>query len=362
MPYDTIDPSLLQMNQQPNFSWQSRLANGAQGFLGNRDLALALLANSGPSTQKRSFGQILGGSMLQADQAKQQRQDEEFKRQYMIAQMQAMQAKPVGPSSVQEYQYAKQNGYKGSYEDWTKLSGQTSRPSSVQEWEFYNQLPQDQKRLYLEMKRNPNFKVQDVNQVPTVIQGGPGGAVDATPLSTLPAVTASAEAVKQAEGRGAKVGQTQGEITGGILTKGSNATSVLSMLNDANKLIDESTGSAAGSLVDKGAALVGESTKGAQAIAKLKVIQAGLMLNMPRMEGPQSDRDVQLYREAAASLGEPNVPRETKKAALEQIRILQQKYQERAGISSGPKAGAVEDGYRFKGGDPSDPKNWEKAN
>jgi len=92
-PYSEFNPQVdapTALMQQPNFTWQSRLASGARDLLGNRDLALALLANSGPSPQRRSFGQILGASMQQADQAKQSRADEEFKRQYMQAQMAAL--------------------------------------------------------------------------------------------------------------------------------------------------------------------------------------------------------------------------------------------------------------------------------
>ena len=29
--------------------------------------------------------------------------------------------------------------------------------------------------------------------------------------------------------------------------------------------------------------------------------------------------------------------------------------------SKGPKVGSVQDGYRFKGGDPANPSNWEKT-
>jgi len=59
------------------------------------------------------------------------------------------------------------------------------------------------------------------------------------------------------------------------------------------------------------------------------------MTNMPRMEGPQSDADVKLYRDAAGQIGDPTVPASIKKAAVGTIRQLQEKYKERADSLNG---------------------------
>jgi uncharacterized protein (UPF0147 family) len=59
------------------------------------------------------------------------------------------------------------------------------------------------------------------------------------------------------------------------------------------------------------------------------------MTSMPRMEGPQSDRDVELYSKAAGQIGDPNVPRDIKKAAVKTIRALQDKYVDRANTQNG---------------------------
>jgi hypothetical protein len=85
------------------------------------------------------------------------------------------------------------------------------------------------------------------------------------------------------------------------------------------------------------------------------------------MSGPQSDKDVQLYREMAGQVGDPTLPVGTRQKASETIRRLNEKY---AGMSEGaskagsppptPMKGMVRNGYRFKGGDPSKQENWEK--
>lgn len=141
-----------------------------------------------------------------------------------------------------------------------------------------------------------------------------------------------------------------------------DADRTLSLLDEAEKLIPESTGSGIGNVVDQGAALFGLSTKGAKAISSLQTIAGQLTSSMPRMEGPQSNNDVKLYQQMAGDLANPNLPDETRMAAARTLRALNNKYAgQQAQAPRGPRPGDVEDGYRFRGGDPSSPSSWEQV-
>lgn len=166
-------------------------------------------------------------------------------------------------------------------------------------------------------------------------QQTPSGAVVAgntltgqvSPTSVTPqAATQEAADRKRAEAQAGAEGGAVGSAQGAILTRALNAEGINDILDIAEPLIDEATGSGTGAGRDKLAAFFGVSTTGAQAIAQLLPLQAAIMLRQPRMEGPQSDRDVQLYREAAGQLGDPSVPNATKKAAIQTIRRLQEQY------------------------------------
>jgi hypothetical protein len=80
-------------------------------------------------------------------------------------------------------------------------------------------------------------------------------------------------------------------------------------------LIDQSTGSGAGKLVDLGAGFIGKATPGAIAIGKIAPV-ADLALKMvPRFEGPQSNADTKSYKEAAGQLADSSLPTEIRKQA-----------------------------------------------
>lgn len=80
-------------------------------------------------------------------------------------------------------------------------------------------------------------------------------------------------------------------------------------------LIDQSTGSGAGRLVDVGARFLGKAMPGDIAIGKIAPV-ADLALKMvPRFEGPQSDKDTASYKEAAGQLADATLPTAIRKEA-----------------------------------------------
>ena len=104
------------------------------------------------------------------------------------------------------------------------------------------------------------------------------------------------------------------------------AKEIPDLLKEAESLLPKATGSGLGAIRDIAAATVGQSTEGAKNLASLKYIQSQLILKMPRLEGPQGVLDLKLYESAAADIGNPYVPAETKKAALDTIKRLSTKY------------------------------------
>jgi hypothetical protein len=132
-------------------------------------------------------------------------------------------------------------------------------------------------------------------------------------------------------GEAAKTKDAQAEKT-----RTQDANDALGLIDMADKLLNDATGSRLGNAIDVGAGALGISTSGAQAGAQLKALEGALVSKMPKMSGPQSDKDVLLYRQMAAQIGDANLPIATRRAALNTVRQIQQKYA--AGSSSGPTA------------------------
>ncbi len=130
-------------------------------------------------------------------------------------------------------------------------------------------------------------------------------------------------------------------------------------------LIDQSTGSHIGNLFDGAMATIGVGTPGYVANARLAPI-ADLVLKMvPRFEGPQSNYDVQSYKDAAGNLADPTVPNNVKRAAADEIVRLFKKYEDQFeyagdGGGAGGDAGGDAGGGIREGATATNPQTGER--
>lgn len=124
------------------------------------------------------------------------------------------------------------------------------------------------------------------------------------------------------------------------------------VLPEIKKLLEGTKGGYINAGLDVLGGAAGYSTDTAKTTAQLKALSGQLVALMPKMSGPQSDKDVQMYREMAGNLADPTTPVATRLASLQTIQALNDKYKELNGsqgqgvpyanASSGAKPNALD--------------------
>lgn len=128
-----------------------------------------------------------------------------------------------------------------------------------------------------------------------------------------------------------------------------DANEALAIIGDARKYLDTATGSGVGAAADAAAGFFGKATEGGKATARLQALSGALVAKMPKMSGPQSDKDVALYKQMAADIGNPWTPVEQRKAALDVVEGLQRKYAGIDPMTPSKPQGAAVPGLKFLG-------------
>lgn len=164
---------------------------------------------------------------------------------------------------------------------------------------------------------------QKVAESKSVISGSEAGAAERAKLGARMEQEPELEAAKT---RATEAAKLEAKIKEKITTAGRDAAGVNSILDMAEELIPLSTQSGIGTAADIAAGVVGVSTKGAEVADSLRSLEGALIMKMPRMEGPQSNYDVELYRQMAARIGDSTVPAPRRIAALKTLRELTNKY------------------------------------
>lgn len=111
-------------------------------------------------------------------------------------------------------------------------------------------------------------------------------------------------------------------------------TEILSITDEAEKILPLAHGSGVGAAAGMATNFLGIDDPKSAADAQLRVLSGALVSKMPRMQGPQSDKDVQMYKEMAGQVGDPSLPASVRSQALKTVKLLYGKYSGQGDVSA----------------------------
>ena len=125
-----------------------------------------------------------------------------------------------------------------------------------------------------------------------------------------------------------------------------DAKETIPLMADASRLLKKATGGRVGAVADAVGSAFNYTSEGLAANAQLRVLAAKLVFKVERFEGPQSNPDVQGYKEAAGDLANELKPVGERLAALKQMQVIEQRILDReknAALRGGESAPANDD-------------------
>lgn len=163
------------------------------------------------------------------------------------------------------------------------------------------------------------------------------------PLGGQPVLPAAQSPTVQGQIKAAETTSTQqaknvmaAEGTTDLVNRATNILKGYALDDQGNVMKDSSgkpvkaplpTASYLGAAQDVAGQIVGKAPAGAAQADQLAIIGGKLVSKVPRMEGPQSDRDVVLYKEMAGKIGDNTIPISRRLAALQEVKRLTAKYE-----------------------------------
>lgn len=239
------------------------------------------------------------------------------------------QEKPT--SDIQEYEYAKERGYEGSFVEFQlaqKKAGATSVTTNVGEGDkFYENLDKKNAETFSALSETgvqARAKMGQIDRLSELLSRSPQGAA-------------------------AMLKQAAGEY--GINTEGLSDIQAAQAL--INELVPQQRQPGSGPMSDADLALFKQS------LPRLINQPEGNTLIIDTMK-QISNYQTQMGDIADLVADREISPAEGRKMIRELANPLEG-YAKRSGAGGGPQPGAVVEGYRFKGGDPADQNNWELA-